>query len=132
MPKSQQIRQRPVSCRFCRSRKLRCDREAPCSNCVSRGIRCELEHPAGRSARTLGASEPELVDRIRKLEELLENQKSPQNETEKHSESSDIHAQQARRSTLPPQIEHLDNDVAWLESIYSGQNVPVNIICLQP
>ena len=136
MPKDQQMhgapRQRPVSCRFCRSRKLRCSREAPCSNCVSRGIRCELEYPAGPSPGTLGAAEPEIVERIRKLEELVENQKSQQNESVKqHSESSDTHAQQARRSALSPQIEHLDNDVAWLESIYSGQDLSVNIICLQ-
>jgi Fungal Zn(2)-Cys(6) binuclear cluster domain len=133
MPKAQQMhgapRQRPVSCRFCRSRKLRCSREAPCSNCVSRGIRCEVEYPVGPSP---GTSEPEIVERIRKLEESVENQKPQQNENVKqHSESSDTHAQQAHRSTLSPQIEHLDNDVAWLESIYSGQDLSVNIIYLQ-
>lgn len=35
-------RQRPVSCHFCRSRKLRCNRESPCSNCSARGITCHL------------------------------------------------------------------------------------------
>lgn len=35
-------RHRPVSCYFCRSRKLRCSRESPCSNCASRGIDCGL------------------------------------------------------------------------------------------
>jgi hypothetical protein len=35
-------RPRPVSCYFCRSRKLRCSRESPCSNCASRGIDCGL------------------------------------------------------------------------------------------
>lgn len=132
MPKDQQIhgaRQRPVSCRFCRSRKLRCSREAPCSNCVSRGIHCELENPTRPSPRTLSASEPELLERIRKLEELLQNQKLQQNESVKqHSESSGTHAQQAHRPTLLLQIEHLDSDVAWLESIYNGHDRSVNIL----
>lgn len=35
-------RQRPVSCHFCRTRKLRCNRESPCSNCSARDITCHL------------------------------------------------------------------------------------------
>jgi hypothetical protein len=142
MPKDQQqtqaTRQRPVSCRFCRSRKLRCSREAPCSNCVSRGIRCELQYPPARSSPgALSASEPELLERIRKLEALIESQQSQQTESVKElSESLDdnTHSQRATSisSTLSPQIEHLDNDVAWLESIYNGQNLSVNILCLMP
>jgi len=138
MPKDQQqvqvARLRPVSCRFCRSRKLRCSREAPCSNCVSRGIRCELEHPAARSSSgVLSASEPELLARIRKLEELVESQQLQQTGSVKQlSEGPDgnTHSQRATSlsSTLSPQIEHLDNDVAWLESIYNGQNLSVNIL----
>lgn len=118
-------RQRPVTCRFCRSRKLRCSREAPCSNCVSRGIRCELE---AHASATHTASEPELelLERIRKLEALAENQESQQNGSVKqHPKGSDGRAQQAYRSTPPPQIERLDDDVALLESIYSGQNLSV-------
>lgn len=38
-------RQRPVSCHFCRTRKLRCDRESPCSNCSARGVTCHLYAP---------------------------------------------------------------------------------------
>jgi hypothetical protein len=63
-------RQRPVSCRSCRSRKLRCSREAPCSNCASRGIRCEMDYPIDFPSRTPSALEPEPLERIRKLEEL--------------------------------------------------------------
>ncbi|PVH87146.1 hypothetical protein DL98DRAFT_544932 [Cadophora sp. DSE1049] len=40
---------RPVSCLFCRSRKLRCTREFPCSNCVERGISCQLRPPTQNS-----------------------------------------------------------------------------------
>ena len=135
MPKDQQkhgvSRQRPVTCRFCRSRKLRCSREAPCSNCVSRGIRCELE---SHSSATHTASEPELelLERIRKLEALAENRESQQNGSVKqHPKDSGGRAQQAYGSTPPPQVERLDDDVAWLESIYSGQDFTVYIISFQ-
>lgn len=37
------FRSRPVSCLFCRSRKLRCSRQFPCANCTSRGISCQGE-----------------------------------------------------------------------------------------
>ncbi len=78
------------------------------------------------------SSEAELLERIRKLEELVENQASQQNERVKqHPKSSDTHAHQAYRSTPSPQSERLCDDVAWLESIYSGEDLSVNTICLQ-
>lgn len=45
---------RPVSCYFCRQRKLRCSRALPCSNCVTRGVKCSLfnahdDNPTGIS-----------------------------------------------------------------------------------
>ena len=136
MPKAQQMhrlpRQRPVSCRFCRSRKLRCSRQIPCSNCVSRGVRCELESPAAPSSEPLSAFESELVERIRKLEGLVERQKTQQNESPKqHSENRNDHAQQEHESLDLPHTEHLDNDFAWLESIYTGQDLSVKVICLE-
>ncbi|TVY15306.1 putative transcription factor lepB [Lachnellula arida] len=118
-------RQRPVSCRFCRSRKLRCSREAPCSNCVSRGVRCELQAPIRSPSKAHGASEPELLERIRKLEDIVKSQKAPRNAdagVERQSENSDIHAQQGHPPVSSPQIEHLDDDVAWLQSIYNAQD----------
>lgn len=36
-------RQDPVSCRLCRVKKLKCNRQYPCSNCVTRGATCEFE-----------------------------------------------------------------------------------------
>ena len=125
-------RQRPVSRRFCRSRNLRCSREGPCSNCVSRGIRCELERIGGTSSGALSASEVESAERIRKLEELVANLKQQQNDSVKqHSRSSDIVSWQVHNSALSPRAEHLDHDVAWLESIYSSQDPSVHLLCLQ-
>jgi hypothetical protein len=80
-------RNRPVSCYFCRSRKLRCSRQAPCSNCLSRGISCTLQsfaapNPSERSHITSStqaparptsdsASNSELLARVRLLEEVV-------------------------------------------------------------
>jgi hypothetical protein len=33
-------RQDPVSCQFCRKKKLKCDRGNPCSNCRARALTC--------------------------------------------------------------------------------------------
>lgn len=40
-----QPRQRPISCKLCRQRKLRCSRVFPCSNCTCRGLICEHDGP---------------------------------------------------------------------------------------
>ncbi|TQW03470.1 Fungal transcriptional regulatory protein [Cordyceps javanica] len=40
-----QPRQRPISCKLCRQRKLRCSRVFPCSNCTCRGVICEHDGP---------------------------------------------------------------------------------------
>lgn len=80
-------RQEPVSCLFCRKKKLKCDRGAPCSNCKARKLECSsaaseagepsqgpksfegggLAQPSGASSQSID----ELNNRIKKLEELL-------------------------------------------------------------
>jgi hypothetical protein len=130
MPKDQRTRvprQRPVSCRFCRSRKLRCNRESPCSNCVSRGVTCESENAVQPPSGTASASESELLERIRKLERLVESQKVCQNETVKpHHPSPGTPLRQMHSSTVSPETETLDNDIAYLESIYSNHELLVS------
>ncbi|KAH8901375.1 hypothetical protein GQ53DRAFT_835202 [Thozetella sp. PMI_491] len=65
-------RQRPVSCQFCRTRKLRCSRTAPCSNCVSRRITCDLQDPIAQPRGTSGPSQNlEIIERLHRLESLL-------------------------------------------------------------
>jgi hypothetical protein len=148
MPKSREIRgaclrsERPISCRFCRSRKLRCSKDATCSNCVSCGIVCQLPvENIIRSTSTDEASsstQPELLERIRKLEELLETQKSytngnvvqyPKRLPESPESSSTPYTLQTNtsRSTLSPEIEHLNDDVAWLKSIYTTYSLSVSL-----
>jgi hypothetical protein len=129
MPKDQRTgvpRQRPVSCRFCRSRKLRCNRESPCSNCVSRGVTCELENAVRPPSEAASTSESELLERIRKLERLVESQKVCQNATVKpHHPNPGTPLRRMHNSTVSPETETLDNDIAYLESIYNNHELLV-------
>ncbi|KAL4781991.1 hypothetical protein BJX76DRAFT_369430 [Aspergillus varians] len=71
-------RQRPVSCHFCRSRKLRCSRRFPCPNCTSRGISCQLyasqpveiqsENTTGGG---IGANSTDILARLQRLEDIV-------------------------------------------------------------
>ncbi|GKZ71107.1 hypothetical protein AnigIFM50267_006784 [Aspergillus niger] len=47
----------PLSCRFCRAKKLRCDRTQPCANCVLRKVPCEYtgQGPSDTSDELRGA-----------------------------------------------------------------------------
>lgn len=123
-------RQRPVSCRFCRSRKLRCSRDAPCSNCAARGISCELE-TASQAARieSAGISEGDALERIRQLEELVESLSSQQ-ELQSPAQNGRISVCQielpSSENRSSPK-ENLDNEIACLESIYNGRDLTVFI-----
>jgi hypothetical protein len=141
MPKDQQkraTRQQPVSCRSCRSRKLRCNREFPCSNCVSRGVTCELENAVRPPPGPPSSLESELLERVRKLERLAESQKVVQNEIVTPHPSQGTPVRQVHRSTVsreietpeatPPEIETLNNDIAYLESIYSDNKQLVTLL----
>ncbi|KAF2678780.1 hypothetical protein K458DRAFT_347979 [Lentithecium fluviatile CBS 122367] len=120
-------RQRPVSCSFCRTRKLRCSRDAPCTNCKSRGIECELETLSRLPNETDGPSKAELLDRVRALEELLENSKKGtplraylQSPSQGDGDSATTkHVSDSNAST---DVDRLESDVAWLSSIYDGSH----------
>lgn len=47
MPTKRNPRQDPVSCEFCRKKKLKCDRQQPCSSCLARRLQCSFRtnHP---------------------------------------------------------------------------------------
>lgn len=118
MPKDQQkraIRQQPVSCRSCRSRKLRCNRELPCSNCACRGVPCELEDAVRPPAAPTSSLESELLEKVRKLERLAESQQVRQ-----HEIVTPPHPSPVAPKAAPPEIESLSSDIAYLERIYSN------------
>ncbi|GAM44018.1 hypothetical protein TCE0_060r19302 [Talaromyces pinophilus] len=113
MPKDHQkraTRQQPVSCRSCRSRKLRCNRELPCSNCASRGVPCELEDAVRPPAVPASSLESELLERVRKLERLAESQQVRQHEIVTQSHPTPVAPEAAS-----PEIESLSSDIAYLE-----------------
>lgn len=70
-------RSRPVSCHFCRLRKLKCSRQFPCSNCTSRGTTCQLyPTPSSPSLQNdleelPATSNPDVLARLRRLEEIV-------------------------------------------------------------
>lgn len=124
MPKEQQkraTRQQPVSCRSCRARKLRCDREFPCSNCASRGTACELGNAVRPPSAPAHSLKSELLERVRKLERLAESQKVRRNEivTPLHPSQGTPLGSTVSPQATDPEIESLNSDIAYLESIYS-------------
>lgn len=123
MPLQSQSRRRPVSCRFCRTRKLRCDREVPCSSCTSRGIECEAERIAKPNPRTSVNLNPVTIGRARRLEGLLGRQNSELGSSQDGNLPFPAHHQGGQN--LSPEIDHLNDDVAWLESIYNDKGSSV-------
>ncbi|KUJ06325.1 uncharacterized protein LY89DRAFT_726634 [Mollisia scopiformis] len=127
-------RQRPVSCHFCRARKLRCNRMAPCSNCISRRINCTLEspvvHPSNTPSTPSISETSEIIERLNRLENLLATQKidvhgqSGQPPEVEGSRPPLVHA-----ATSPPQAQTLDVDseVSWLESAFLDQIPSVHV-----
>lgn len=62
-----------LACATCQQRKVKCDREVPCSNCVNHHITCvPVTQPRPRRRRL---PERELLDRLRKYEDLLRHHK---------------------------------------------------------
>jgi hypothetical protein len=121
-----QPRQRPVSCHFCRVRKLRCSREFPCSNCTSRGVQCQSQDPPRLTpAVTTTASvsrpiakrgdapptdrEADILSRLERLEALLaeKNNQTDSNTPTASTASSSNYGNDAvpgtRTQTQPPE-----------------------------
>lgn len=71
-------RQTPVSCKNCRAKKLKCDRNAPCFNCSSRGIHCSYGDGVGPRGITHlnetqfeAATQDLVAARLDRVEQLL-------------------------------------------------------------
>src|SRR5690242_21633761 len=61
--------QRILACVLCQQRKVKCDRKFPCNNCVKAKVTCVPAQQMPR--RRKRPTEQELIDRLRKYEELL-------------------------------------------------------------
>jgi hypothetical protein len=127
MPKDQQMpRQRPVSCSFCRKRKLRCSRELPeCANCKSRGVQCDLGDIVKQSSFTVeDSSRSEILERLQRLEQLLAAQQSRTSVLPTQETAAPQLPSTSQPSELDSQIQSLNQDVALLESIYLDDQFP--------
>ena len=126
-------RQRPVSCHFCRSRKLRCSREFPCENCSTRGINCQLEvsqpsQPSGekRKRQSCEKDDPGVLARLRRLEDIVlrrSHDTGTPSDTAVVRDVSPLQAQQAHyrqehrtRSTDAERLERECFEQTWLVS----------------
>jgi hypothetical protein len=63
--------QRVLACVRCQQRKIKCDRKFPCSNCSTSGLQCVPATLTQRGPRRRRFPERELLDRLRKYEDLL-------------------------------------------------------------
>ncbi|KAF5543513.1 zinc finger transcription factor YRR1 [Fusarium mexicanum] len=139
-----QPRQRPVSCNFCRVRKLRCSREFPCSNCTSRGVQCQAQDPpwaTGSSSRPASkraggsvsgggggggsggtsstGKEADILSRLERLEALLaERTKETDSNSNSNSNSRTI-------SSAPSSVE--GSEVASRTQLEPLQPLPINV-----
>ncbi|KAM0135616.1 hypothetical protein ACHAO1_004970 [Botrytis cinerea] len=112
-------RQDPVSCQFCRAKKLKCDRNFPCSNCRARRLPCvsaagQADTPGSQPINSVSAGSSsqgieELNARLRRLEELLEKNINV-------SRSSRDTASVASTQETPAEDAQITNTVSWLES----------------
>ncbi|CAM1509305.1 Fc.00g030440.m01.CDS01 [Cosmosporella sp. VM-42] len=142
-----QPRQRPISCQFCRVRKLRCSRQFPCSNCTSRGVPCREPGldppPATRPAATKASSaspasaaisasaDPEILSRLERLETLLAlrvKEKEPEVEatSQKSTQSSPVAA--TPQTPLPPQVQGLTADALFLEQCCMDPQITESVL----
>ncbi|KAL2415430.1 putative transcription factor lepB [Exophiala dermatitidis] len=71
-PNLKRPRQEPVSCQFCRSKKLKCDRQQPCSNCVTRGLPCDGHgQPPHKVPAQVEGQNDSILARLKRLEEIV-------------------------------------------------------------
>lgn len=118
-------RSRPVSCHFCRSRKLKCSRQFPCDNCTSRAIACHLypaeSRPSSIQDRFDGPSNSlnaDLVARIRRLEEIVIGNGSapvPLSRAENQTSSLPFPSQKEQQPQASPEEQSFVATVDWLE-----------------
>lgn len=106
---------RPVSCHFCRDRKLRCSRVFPCTNCTARGVSCPpVQRAVSRKSSPPGIH-PEVLRRLERLEALLPLQT---NGSPPISAATTIVAPSSTANSqhrLPPRLQNLVKDAMFID-----------------
>ncbi|KAJ5716947.1 hypothetical protein N7488_002593 [Penicillium malachiteum] len=119
-------RSRPVSCLFCRSRKLRCSRKFPCPNCTSRGLSCQLDEPTTSSSRSMETSpeaspdifRQDVLEGLRRLEEIVIEKRETANIANEQAPQNPPLRTWQKGNPLSATVEKLQastTDVDWLE-----------------
>jgi hypothetical protein len=119
-------RSRPVSCHFCRSRKLKCSRQFPCSNCTSRGATCQLYPPSSLTTSPRNEAEElpadsnlDVLARLRRLEEIVIGNGKPSSPLEQAGIRAPSVASPSNRHSEHPYMMHQGQSSApalnWLE-----------------
>lgn len=126
-------RQRPVSCHFCRSRKLRCSRQFPCSNCTTRGINCQIHTSQALPVDSRPSKEnesndsnSELLARLQRLEDIVMRKGG-----EGSTEITTFGGATSVQTSLPTQqhrIHPVTTDSEWLERECMLQHSSVSIV----
>ncbi|KAH7395559.1 fungal-specific transcription factor domain-containing protein [Cadophora sp. MPI-SDFR-AT-0126] len=116
-------RQDPVSCIFCRRKKLKCDRGAPCSNCRARKLTCSsavdghaIQSRASTEQANLGTTSQNIDDlnaRVRKIEELL-TKRNPLEAPPAKQQSAPLPS--STKNDYPPHDIELTKAVSWVET----------------
>lgn len=124
-------RKRPVSCQFCRTRKLRCSRTAPCTSCVSRNTTCDLEYPVAQPAGDAGGSE--ILERLHRLERLLLVSNTQDHEDSTRNRTAGDPRRIFSASAIASQSTNVDvvDNVAWLVGDHTGSASLVGLIHLR-
>jgi hypothetical protein len=133
------LRQDPVSCQFCRRKKLKCNRDRPCSNCLKRGVECELpprwlDHQ-GAPDSPQKANHETVFARLKRLEDAVfgSNSKSlPPEEPRPRHPSLPTTSQTSLIETELQEDHNAQASNSWLESLSSSNdsNVCASIVAL--
>lgn len=99
--------QRVLACVGCQQRKIKCDRKLPCSNCLKHNTVCQ---PASQTRpRKRRFAERELLNRLRRYEELLRQNKIRFDPLHGEQNSEDA---QATMGETPQSEEHSESNTA--------------------
>ncbi|PVH93292.1 hypothetical protein DM02DRAFT_619357 [Periconia macrospinosa] len=73
LPSSTNPNLNPRSCVTCRRRKVKCDKKQPCSNCARAKIDCIFPGPGRAPRKNRKPPDGELLDRLRRLEGVVQS-----------------------------------------------------------
>ena len=122
-------RQDPVSCQFCRTKKLKCNRDQPCQNCLARGIECERKGslPAARSQHAhVPADNTNILARLQRLEDIVLGSKRAESPAD--GAGSQRRAQPVGTFQVSEREKVHKADAEWLESISLREDSLVRIV----